>query len=70
MEKKNNWAPLEVADFVVHTAGCQARRGLTDVPFRLDFINMFQGFPNSLASYVNIGSVRRNPSGAEAPPFP
>lgn len=55
-------APLEVADFVLHAAGCQAlgmvkRRGL----FRKDFETVFEPAPGRFAEIAIVGHVSVKP---------
>jgi hypothetical protein len=62
MPKSAQWAALEVADFVAHTAGCQVRHSMTRTNFRLDFQAMFHDRPAHRASFMNISSVEPAPS--------
>jgi hypothetical protein len=54
---------LEVADFIMHAVGRQARRQLGGKSgFNLDFAAVFQGVDERLVSFLNVLSVVANPS--------
>lgn len=58
MPKHTREAGLEVADFIIHTAGGQARHKMDGkVGFRKDYECIFQKIPSHLASGLDIDSV-------------
>jgi hypothetical protein len=61
MPKSANDPALEVADFIVHTAGGQARRKLGGkAGFRLDYQAIFQSVDRKLVSRFDIDLVEKN----------
>jgi hypothetical protein len=61
MPKKEGEAALEIADFVIHTAGNQVRRGLeASVPRRKDFSAVFESVDERLISFLEITKVVKN----------
>jgi len=58
MPKRASFALLEVADFVIHTAGAQTRNRNNGRPkFRRDFAAVFQNVDSRLASFVEVTGV-------------
>ena len=57
MPKAASMPALEVADFVIHTAGAQARAHLAGKPIRKDFELVFQSVDKRLVAFIQIGNV-------------
>jgi hypothetical protein len=64
--KRDRLPGLEIADFVMHAAGCQVRNGLATKPQRKDFRAVFSGVPDS---WVYFGLLTGS-DGDDAPRLP
>jgi cyanophycinase-like exopeptidase len=60
MPKSAKEPALEVADFIIHTAGGQARQKIGDGKLRKDFQAIFRSMGPKLTSLIDIDDVHRN----------
>ena len=61
-QKQDCLAGLEIADFIMHAAGTQVRRGLSQQPQRRDFQAVFAGVPDEWVRFGLLGQESDEPT--------